>query len=213
MLIFVLAASGIAFILMKSGDFTSDIITERFQYDQELGMEKENGRAPADGRLIYEKKREEPYVGTFTGWFVEPFSGFGESSGTLLSTVKKYGAILFIPLTLIVIVWYIRRKKKTIRKENDDKETITSKKVENHEPYSTETVIATHEQLHKIRGLLKSWESNLNTIDRKRESETIREWFQRIKGPIDIIPIYEKVRYGKEECTKEEYITVIKKLK
>jgi len=37
----------------------------------------------------------------------------------------------------------------------------------------------------------------------KREAETINEWFERIKGPLEIIPIYEKVRYGEKNCTEE----------
>lgn len=38
----------------------------------------------------------------------------------------------------------------------------------------------------------------------KREAETINEWFERIIGPKEIIPIYERVRYGEKSCTEDE---------
>ncbi len=57
---------------------------------------------------------------------------------------------------------------------------------------------------HEIRKLLQEWEARLVGKNIKKEAETINEWFERIKGPIEIIPIYEKVRYGEKICTEEE---------
>ncbi len=52
--------------------------------------------------------------------------------------------------------------------------------------------------------MLMDWESHLNTLNRKRKHETIQEWFKRIKGPTEIIPVYEKVRYGGKQFTSQE---------
>ncbi|WP_421378038.1 hypothetical protein ACOJQI_11980 [Bacillus salacetis] len=204
--LFVLTASGAAYFLTTIGDITSTIITERFQYDQELGLQKDFD--PPDGRILWEGEREETS---------------GKSSSIFIKLIKKYGPVLFIPILLIAIVWYFRSRKKAKPNEHNEKEALPLKQVEkeeisleqvgNEEPQSIhETKVVQKQHLHKIRGLLKNWESSLNSIEKKRENETIREWFQRINGPEEIIPIYEKVRYGEEECTEAEYNSVLKKL-
>jgi len=70
--------------------------------------------------------------------------------------------------------------------------------------FSKEKSVATSIPIHEIRKLLQEWQALLAGKSIKKEAETINEWFERIKGPIEIIPIYEKIRYGEKNCTEEE---------
>lgn len=77
-------------------------------------------------------------------------------------------------------------------------------------PHTKGKGVATPIPIHEIRSSLQKWEAGLVAKKMKREAETINEWFDRIKGPIEIIHIYEGVRYGEKTCTDEE-LTFIKK--
>ncbi|MBN8190857.1 hypothetical protein JI667_01730 [Bacillus sp. NTK074B] len=59
-------------------------------------------------------------------------------------------------------------------------------------------------KLNEIRQLMRDWEAHLNILNRKKNHETIQEWFRRIKGPTEVIPLYEKVRYGGKSFTNKE---------
>ncbi|KQL39281.1 hypothetical protein AN960_09975 [Bacillus sp. FJAT-25509] len=75
------------------------------------------------------------------------------------------------------------------------------------EPSSNTTEIETifiHEQnLPKktrvsdpLRLELINCEQNLTTIQRRKNNETIQEWFKRINCSNEIVTIYESIRYG-----------------
>jgi hypothetical protein len=67
--------------------------------------------------------------------------------------------------------------------------------------------------IHLVRKSLQKWEKTLGTHNQKRPAETINEWFKRINGPMEIIPIYEKVRYGESGCSEKELQLVKRVLK
>jgi len=87
-------------------------------------------------------------------------------------------------------------KKLALLKNKDSKEITPL--------FSKEKSVETPIPIHEIRRYLQKWEAGLVGKRMKREAETINEWFERIKGPLEIIPIYEKVRYGEKNCTEEE---------
>ena len=61
------------------------------------------------------------------------------------------------------------------------------------------------QNMHGVRVLLIKWEKRLTASQKKRHHETLSEWFKRIEGPTEIIPIYDKVRYGLLRSSQEEY--------
>ncbi|TYS17506.1 hypothetical protein FZC78_06410 [Rossellomorea vietnamensis] len=69
------------------------------------------------------------------------------------------------------------------------------------------------EKQNEIRRLLQEWQGKLRDDQKKKTNETIHEWFGRIGGPSEIIPIYEKVRYGYQNFTKVEYDLVYSRLR
>lgn len=131
-------------------------------------------------------------------------------------------AAFYLPLIISVLlityffIQHYRKKRKKSKQNRDD--TAEAKKQpaplknkgENDVPASTKRKkSAANIQTNETRRLLQRWEAQLSMWETKKEAETINEWFARINGPIEIIPIYERVRYGEKTCTEDE-LTFIK---
>ncbi|HDX9579803.1 TPA: hypothetical protein ROX88_003406 [Bacillus pseudomycoides] len=56
----------------------------------------------------------------------------------------------------------------------------------------------------EIRQELIKWEKKLDDHKRRKPHETMQQWLLRIKKSPNIIPIYEKVRYGEKEYSVED---------
>lgn len=123
-------------------------------------------------------------------------------------------AAIYYSLLVIFIIMYflrLRYKKKNNRRSNNRYEVeeeqikpVLKKAVIEITPFTKGKRVATTIPIHEIRKLLQEWEAGLVGKRIKKEAETINEWFERINGPAEIIPIYEKVRYGEQNCTEDE---------
>jgi len=122
----------------------------------------------------------------------------------------------YIPLLILLFItsYFVAKRFKKERKkgknnyENEEtqKQTVAIKNIVKKDipPLIKEKRVATNNQINETRRLLKKWEARLTGGETKKDAETINEWFKRINGPIEIIPIYEKVRYGEKTCTEDE---------
>lgn len=122
----------------------------------------------------------------------------------------------YIPLLMLLFItsYFVAKRFKKVRKkrnnnyeiEETQKQIVAIKNsVKNDLPLLTkEKRVATKIQINETRRLLRKWEARLSRGETKKDAETINEWFKRINGPIEIIPIYEKVRYGEKTCTENE---------
>jgi hypothetical protein len=139
-----------------------------------------------------------------------------EGENTFIKKVTV--SILMIVSLLILSFWgYKLYRKRAVEKEPLKYETFPKEgknknsSLSNNNKKNKEIQLPSQDT-HEIRKLLRNWENRLSPDRKKRNHETITEWFKRINGPIEVIPIYEKVRYGLLNCTKEEYILIRKKL-
>jgi hypothetical protein len=215
---FILICAGASLVLMNVF-YEATVKVKDFYHVETPGEESDfnlDPDAPRDGRTISEKRLKEPIVvDEYLPWFVEPFSGRFESGNGFANIAKKYG--IFVILAVVFLFWYLRYKKK---KRNNKEEPLVATDFNQHAVKSGDfrnpedrTFPLTEEKLNEIRQTLIEWENHLNTLNRKRSHETIHEWFRRIKGPVEIIPIYEKVRYGGKPFTHEELKLLKKFLK
>lgn len=132
---------------------------------------------------------------------------------------NKRNYLLFSLLALCIgITGYFVYRKYRKNQQGKDKSTSSSPVVvKNNEEVFVEN-LASHKKesqsnIHLVRKYLQKWEKTLGTHNQKRPAETINEWFKRINGPMEIIPIYEKVRYGESGCSEKELQLVKKSLK
>jgi hypothetical protein len=124
-----------------------------------------------------------------------------------VNSTRKKATLLVIGLLLsLFILYFIRRRHR--QRVSQSKVIILDKSIQSlkNQDYKDDLI---EENVHLtdtdgIRGLLVKWERKLPAGKQKRTNETLSEWFQRIDGPADIIPTYEKIRYGLMECTQEE---------
>lgn len=189
-------------------------IKSKFSVNENIGQE--NGLPPGEeGRTIkYEKDVQ--YKGIkYLSFGKEKFTSFVESTpGNFLKVAAYYSPFLIL---LLVITYFLRKRYKKKRKRGNGssnryeiKEVQKQPKVLENKgeielvPFTKKSRIATNIQIHETRRLLQKWEAGLISKRMKREAETINEWFERINGPKEIIPIYEKVRYGEKSCTEDE---------
>jgi hypothetical protein len=202
--LFLLICVGASLVLMNVFNEATEKIKE-FYHVENPDREWVFDPTPWSGGS-HDRRLDEPIVGEKLPWFVDPFSGEDGSRNGFMDTVKKYG--VYAILSVVFLFWYIRYKKK----KRKDKEEVPSGI--DHTRYAVnsvdlqdtedESLILSEENLNEIRQMLKEWESHLNTLNRKRTHETIQEWFKRINGPTEIIPVYEKVRYGRKPFNHKE---------
>ena len=144
----------------------------------------------------------------------DKFAPFVSSSPRNINKLAAFYIPLIILLCMLTSYFFVKRYVKKRKKSNTNRYEIEKmlqqpvaliNKIENDTPpFIKEKREATNIQLHETRRLLQKWEAGLVKKRMKREAETINEWFERIKGPLEIIPIYEKVRYGEKNCSEEE---------
>lgn len=201
------------FLAISSLSLTKQI-KSTFSEEKNLGQEIERPSS-GEGRTInYEKGVY--YEGTrFLTFVKERFPPFEAiSTGDFLKGATRYSASIIL---LLVISYFLRKLYKKKRKKSSE---IDSKIEEGAQkqpkvieknvgidilPFTRKKpILATNIQIHESRKLLQQWEARLDMTRMKREAETINEWFERINGPKEIIPIYERVRYGEKNCTEEE---------
>jgi hypothetical protein len=143
---------------------------------------------------------------------LSPFMGEDTSN-------KKRNYLLFSVLALCTgITGYFIYRKYRKNQQGNDKSTPSSPDVtKNDEEVSVEHSPSlkkeTQSNIHLVRKHLQKWEKTLSSHKQKRPAETINEWFTRINGPMEIIPIYEKVRYGESGCSEKEWQLVKRVLK
>ena len=204
--LFILICAGTSLALMEVLDETTDKIKGFYfveNTDGESHMSLDPGK---EGRTISDERLDEPIVvDEPLSWFMDPFSSEDGSSGKgFFGVAKKYG--LFVVLSAACLIWYLRRKKKNKKTEGipETSNTPYTFKTDQSESVVEQPVILTEEKLNEIRQMMKDWETHLSILNRKKNHETIQEWFKRIKGPTEVIPLYEKVRYGGKSFTNKE---------
>ncbi|MCA1057637.1 hypothetical protein LCL96_01740 [Rossellomorea aquimaris] len=174
------------------GDFTKGRSQREMNLDKnsEIGDKVEKEKSE-EGKIIVGKVvKKEPV----------PFEEkVGES--------HKIGSYVFLTLLAIAIMVFFLVVRKRRESNNFTTNAIV---VYKHEDAIQGEDIYINEPLSKdnqneIRWLLQEWQGKLRDEQKKRPNETIHEWFRRIGGPLEIIPIYEKVRYGYQHSTKDEY--------
>ncbi|RIW28549.1 hypothetical protein D3H55_21480 [Bacillus salacetis] len=117
--------------------------------------------------------------------------------------------LLFTVLTISLALIYSFLRYNRRKKDNKDTEQVVN------QGHNDDLLVLDNIKLineNKIRQLLIDWQSNLEEVQKKRDSETIYEWFLRINGPLEVLPIYDKVRYGQQEYTQSEYLLISSKL-
>lgn len=125
----------------------------------------------------------------------EEFTGF--NTGNIFIQI---GILFFIILILFFIFRRMQNKKQPIHNmRSKQKET---RKIEgNEEQGNHDSLILPAEE---VRAMLVKWELTLPKFEKRRLQETVQQWFSRIHKSNDIIPIYEKVRYGEGTASNEE---------
>lgn len=125
----------------------------------------------------------------------------GAINETIQNNKKSSITILIITSTIILAFLYFK-KKKSIRPASIVRPTQQTR---------TETTTITDEHnndihlIHnEIRQELIQWEKNLPKHNRRKPYETVQRWLLRLNKPTNIIPIYEKVRYGEKEYSASE---------
>ncbi|MFI8684641.1 hypothetical protein [Rossellomorea sp. NPDC077527] len=118
---------------------------------------------------------------------------------------RKKAAIGAIVLVLLLLYFLAKRRKKhrDESQENVMEQRTPLPKTDVYEEDIPEPL--SFQDLDEVRVLLIKWEQRLSASQKKRHHETLSEWFKRIEGPTEIIPIYDKVRYGLLRSSKEEY--------
>ncbi|PDY45006.1 hypothetical protein [Bacillus pseudomycoides] len=121
----------------------------------------------------------------------------GVSTGNIFIQI---GILFLVMLIIFFIFRRMRNKKQQIHNISLKQKEI--RKVEwNAEQEDQESLILPAEE---VRAMLIKWELTLPKFEKRRFQETVQQWFSRIRKSSDIIPIYEKVRYGEESVSNEE---------
>lgn len=132
------------------------------------------------------------------------------------SIVRRTIITVVVALSLLVAtLWYRAKKKRTNEVSNyvpdAFKEPCQKKAEKENSTITTETLPLSN--MNEVRVTFKQWENRLSPFKKRKKNETISEWFHRINGPVEVIPLYEKVRYGYADFSKEELERFISKLK
>ncbi|MCR8847053.1 hypothetical protein NQ095_01430 [Rossellomorea sp. SC111] len=204
--LFILICAFASLVLMEVFNETTGRI-KGFYYVEDHGGERDLNLGPGkEGRTISERRLDKPIVvDEYLPWIGDPFSGEIGSGKRFMYVAKKYG--ILVVLAFVCLFWYLRHKKKRKVIKEDPAETSVSRYTVNKDQLEGADKMPftlSDEKLNEIRQMVKDWETRLNTLNRKKHHETIQEWFKRINGPAEIIPVYEKVRYGDRPFTHKE---------
>lgn len=109
---------------------------------------------------------------------------------------------IFVLVILFVFFIFHRMRNKKQMVHNIDLKQKKIRKVEgNAEQEEQDSLILPAEE---VRAMLIKWEMTLPKFEKRRLQETVQQWFSRIRKNDNIIPIYEKVRYGEGTASNEE---------
>ncbi|WJE50930.1 hypothetical protein QRE66_16530 [Bacillus cereus] len=112
----------------------------------------------------------------------------------------QIGILVLVMLIIFFIFRLIRNKKQEIHLIDTKQKEI--RKVEgNAEREEQDSLIL---PIEEVRAMLIKWELTLPKFEKRRLQETVQQWFSRICKNDNIIPIYEKVRYGEGTASNEE---------
>ncbi|QHE62487.1 hypothetical protein FHE72_16775 [Rossellomorea vietnamensis] len=132
------------------------------------------------------------------------------------SNVRNNIITVMVALSILVAaLWYWAKKKRAndVSRQAPDAFKEPSQKQVEKENLTVQTEALSLSSMNEVRVTFKQWENRLSPNKKRNKSETISEWFHRINGPVEVIPLYEKVRYGYADFTKEElerFISILK---
>ncbi|HDX9578489.1 TPA: hypothetical protein ROX88_002026 [Bacillus pseudomycoides] len=125
----------------------------------------------------------------------------GTINDSIQNNKKLWITVLIITATIILTFLYFKKKKlanstPTLRPKQQAY-TKTTTIADEH----TNNIISIH---NEIRQELIKWENTLPKHNRRKPYETVQQWLLRLNKPANIIPIYEKVRYGEKEYSASD---------
>ncbi|WP_141771645.1 hypothetical protein [Bacillus sp. 491mf] len=131
-------------------------------------------------------------------WKVKILGTINES---IKNNKKSWLTTLIITATIILAFLYFKKKKPT-----ESYPTLRPKQQVNTEttPIADEHSNDIHSIHNEIRQALIKWEKTLPKHNRRKPYETVQQWLSRLNKPANIIPIYEKVRYGEREYSASD---------
>ncbi|PEB54460.1 hypothetical protein CON65_17270 [Bacillus pseudomycoides] len=112
----------------------------------------------------------------------------------------QIGILFLIILILFFIFRRIQNKKQPLHNIRSKQKEIQKIKGEEEQENRDSLILPVEE----VRAMLIKWELTLPKFEKRRLQETVQQWFSRIHKSNDIIPIYEKVRYGEGTASNEE---------
>ncbi|MFI8707039.1 hypothetical protein ACIGHG_08135 [Bacillus sp. NPDC077411] len=124
---------------------------------------------------------------------------------TIQNNKKSWITIIIITSTIILAFLYFKKKKSAESISNvhsiqqTHKETTTIADEHNNDIHSIH---------NEIRLELIKWEKKLPKHNKRKPCETLQQWLLRLNKPTNIIPIYEKVRYGKKKYSTSDLESV-----
>jgi len=124
-----------------------------------------------------------------------------------------YIIIIIIIIILLSIISFIFFKRKKIKIQSifpieESHELSKTRKTNKKEMNLIKQSLLPTEE---IRIMLIEWEKQLPKSQQRKSYETIQQWFERIGKNYEIVPFYEKVRYGKKQILNDE-IELVRKL-
>lgn len=176
------------------------------------GSERGEAREPGDDLGGALGEIDNPPDSDKEGYFkkaeVERFSrdtkGQNDDAGFIGGSTENIFIQIGILFVVMVIVFFIfrrmRNKKQTIHHIHLKQKEVR-KIGEDAEQEDRDSLILPAEE---VRAMLIKWELTLSKFEKRRLQETVQQWFSRIHKNSNIIPIYEKVRYGEETASNEE---------
>ncbi|MDC2866144.1 hypothetical protein PLX19_16205 [Bacillus sp. BP-3] len=127
---------------------------------------------------------------------------FGTINESIQNNKKSWiTTIIIITATLILAFLYFKKKKsiqpasivRPTQQTHTETTTIADEHINDIQPIHNE-----------IRQELIQWEKKLPKHNRRKPYETVQQWLLRLNKPANIIPIYEKVRYGEREYSASD---------
>jgi hypothetical protein len=200
---FLLIACFISISLTSISTTLSSNVKDRLFTDEDVDRKGPN-RFTGEYTELDEEAQEGTEVEPLLKSVLSPFIGDDAST-----TKRNYLLFFLLALCIGIASFFVYRKFRK-KQQAKDKSTSSSPPViaKNEERLSAENLPFLKKtnptNTHMVRRYLQKWEKTLGVHNQKRPAETINEWFKRINGPTEIIPIYEKIRYGDSGCSEKE---------
>ncbi|MFK4426377.1 MULTISPECIES: signal peptidase II [Bacillus] len=187
-----------------------DIVKERFfseKKSEKIYKETINNENNEDyGTPLEKTKVGDKGIRTKTDSKMPAFerkSSWGDVFSVLSSSWISIAFYVIIVMSIIYSIYKYIRKRLTKTEIIQEKESVTKQTVVR--TTKDEKVIDQSEKslpADTIRKKLVEWERTLPFHEQRRPYETMQQWLKRICRTIDIIPIYESVRYGEKTYTE-----------